>query len=323
MISSEIFIPHTLQSLEKAKVFPSPLPEDFYSKMCNDYAQVKDIVTSRIVYESDGLKVTGISALPVKTEKGKHPIVIYNRGGNREFGRLTVLSVMRALHPFAHGGYLVYASNYRGNDGSEGIEEFGGADVGDVLNLIEIAKQNPAWDGKNIFMQGHSRGGMMTYACLRRNKTITAAVSIAGFSDMFQGIVERPEMETKVHRQLIKVPENEREEAYKARSAIFWADEIDAPLLLLHGDADDRVDVSHSINLAKKLEEAGKEYELVIYKGGSHALLRHWDEVKAKSIGWFEGHRLSTVSSANSFQGGKLPSSPSPFQGEGRGEGII
>ncbi len=291
IISSEPFIPHTLKELEEARVFPSPLPEDFYSKMCSDYAQVTDVVTSRIVYESDGLKVTGISALPVKTETGKHPIVIYNRGGNREFGRLTVLSVMRALHPFAHAGYLVYASNYRGNDGGEGTEEFGGADVNDVLNLIEIAKQNPAWDGKNIFMQGHSRGGMMTYVCLRRNKAITAAISIAGVSDLISSGIARPEIEKYVQRELIKVPENEREEAYKVRSAIFWADEIDTPLLLLHGDADDRVDVSHSINLAKKLEEAGKEHNLVIYEGGNHFLLRQRDDVWERSLNWFKGHR--------------------------------
>lgn len=304
ILSSERFIPHTYENLVKSKVFPSPIPEDFYNRMCNDYAQVSDIITNRIVYESDGLKVTGISAFPLKTQEKTHPIMIYNRGGNREFGKLTVLPAMRTLIPFARAGYLLYASNYRGNDGGEGVEEFGGADVNDVLNLIEIAKENPAWDGKNIFMQGHSRGGMMTYLCLRRNKAITAAISIAGVSDLVQSGIARPEIEKYVHGELIKVPENEREQAYKKRSAVCWAEEIDAPLLLLHGDNDDRVDVSHSINIAKKLEESGKEHELVIYAGGNHALLRHWDEVTGKSISWFEGHRLSI---------------PSPLQGDGKG----
>lgn len=304
IISSEKFIPHSLQNLTEAGVFASPLPEVFYDKICREYAEVDDVAVNRIVYESDGLKVTGISAAPAKLSHKPHPVFIYNRGGNREFGRLTVLAVMRTLVPFARAGYMVYASNYRGNDGGEGMEEFGGADVDDVLNLMEAAKENPAWDGKNIFMQGHSRGGMMTYMSLRRNKSITAAISIAGVSDLGQSGVERPGMEENVYSKLIRVQESGREQAYKDRSAICWADEIDTPLLLLHGDADERVDVSHSIKLAGKLEEYGKEHELVVYKGGNHALLRFWDDVTAKSLGWFTKY-----------------TSPSTLQGEGWGEG--
>lgn len=291
ILSSEPFAPHTLKHLEEARVFASALPEDFYAKMCNDYEQVSDAVTNRIIYESGGLKVTGISAFPIKTEEKKHPIYIYNRGGNREFGILTVLAVMRSMLPFARAGYLVYASNYRGNDGGEGRDEFGGADVDDVLNLIEAAKENPAWDGKNIFMLGHSRGGMMTYMSLRRNKSINAAISIAGVSDIAEGGIERPDMLEKVYKQLITVPKSEREQAYKDRSAIFWANEIDAPLLLIHGTADDRVDVTHSLKLAKTLEKFGNKHGLVIYEGGNHALHRKWNEVLEKSIAWFEEYR--------------------------------
>ncbi len=105
------------------------------------------------------------------------------------------------------------------------------------------------------------------------------------------------------------VPESERFEAYKNRSAICWADEIDTPLLLLHGDADERVDVCHSVKMAEKLKEYNKEHELVIYAGGNHALLRFWDDVTSKSLNWLQGHRI--------------PTSPSPLEGEGRGEGKV
>ena len=39
-----------------------------------------------ITYLSDGLKIQSFAAIP-KTE-GKHPVIIYNRGGNRDFGAL-------------------------------------------------------------------------------------------------------------------------------------------------------------------------------------------------------------------------------------------
>lgn len=291
ILSSKTFIPHNYEHFSQVKVFPSEIPEAFYNKTCKEYEQVSDVITNRIIYESDGLKVTGISAFPAKTEDKKHPIFIYNRGGNREFGKLTVLLIMRSVIPFARAGYIVYASNYRGNDGGEGADEFGGADVNDVFNLIETAKQNPAWDGKNIFMLGHSRGGMMTYMSLRKSKTINAAVSIAGVADIAQSGIERPEMEEQIYKKLIIVPEDKREQAYIDRSACEWANEINVPLLLLHGTTDDRVHINHSLELAKKLSVFDKTHELVIYEGGNHALLRQWSEVLEKSLNWFESYR--------------------------------
>ncbi len=291
MLSSEPFVPHPYSHFSEVKVFPSEIPESFYSKTCKEYEQVTDVATSRIIYKSDGLKVTGISSLPLHSKKQKHPIMIYNRGGNREYGKLTVLSVMRSMIPFAKDGYLVYASNYRGNDGGEGADEFGGSDVGDVMNLIEIAKQNPAWDGANIFMLGHSRGGMMTYILLRINKEITAAVSIAGVADIVQSGIERPEMENNIYKKLIITTEENREQEYAKRSACCWANEIDAPLLLLHGTSDESVNLNHSIKLAEKLSGFKKEHKLVIYENGNHALLRYWNEVLAESRNWFESHR--------------------------------
>ena len=292
IISSSKFIPHTLEHLTAIRAFPSPLPEAFYNKICNEYEAAHEAVTSRIVYKSDDLQVTGITCFPAHSEAKKHPILIYNRGGNREYGKLTVLAVMRSMLPFARAGYLVYASNYRGNDGGEGQEEFGGADVNDVLNLLEIAKKNPNWDGKNIFMLGHSRGGMMTYIALRKNPNINAAISIAGVADILGVIKERPELEEKVYKQLIIVDDAHREQAYKERSAVCWADEINTPLLLLHGTADEAVGLNHSVALAEKLAELGKPHELVIYEGGNHALLRHWDSVLEKSFSWFEGYKV-------------------------------
>lgn len=291
IISSERFIPHSLEHLIAVKAFPTPLPEEFYNKICKEYEAVDYAATQRIIYESDGLKVTGVTSFPIKTEAGKHPILIYNRGGTREYGILTVLSAMRSMIPFAKAGYLIYASNYRGNDGGEGIEEFGGADVNDIFNLLKIAKTNPAWDGRNIFMLGHSRGGLMTYMAVRNNKEINAAVSIAGVADIIQSAKERADMKEKIYQKLIPGTGNERKQAYINRSALCWADEIYTPLLLMHGTSDDAVDISHSLKLAEKLKEAGKTYEIIIYEGGNHALLRQWSNVLEKSLNWFERYR--------------------------------
>jgi len=70
-------------------------------------------------------------------ETGNYPCVIYNRGGNRDFGGLLVAHGAITLGKLAKEGYVVIASQYRGNGGSEGQEEFGGKDVNDLFILDE------------------------------------------------------------------------------------------------------------------------------------------------------------------------------------------
>ena len=91
LFSSETFTPHTYEDLRAARAFPDDsIPEAAYNRMCADYSAMADIDVRRIIYASDGLKVTGIMALPQGDTPS--PLVVYNRGGNREFGKLTILA---------------------------------------------------------------------------------------------------------------------------------------------------------------------------------------------------------------------------------------
>jgi len=56
------------------------------------------------------------------------------------------------LGRIATWGYVVAASQYRGNAGGQGKEEFGGADVDDVLNLIPLLESLPQADTTRIGM---------------------------------------------------------------------------------------------------------------------------------------------------------------------------
>jgi dipeptidyl aminopeptidase/acylaminoacyl peptidase len=290
IISSETFIPHTLAHLTEKRVFPQPLPEVFYAKLETEYAEINDVDTQAITYESDGLRVTGLTCFPKNQPAAQLPILIYNRGGNREYGKLTLLSVMRSMVPFARAGYLVYASNYRGNGGGEGQEEFGGADVNDIVNLAAIAKTHPGWDGRNLFLIGHSRGGMMTALALKAGLAANAAVAIAGISDARE-FMDRKTMVENVFKKRIPGYEFNPQAALEARSPVCWPEAISAPLLLIHGDADKDVPPTHSTRLAVALARLQKPHELVIYEGGNHALLRHWDSVLERCLGWMLRHK--------------------------------
>jgi len=291
IISAAPFVPHTLEHLTQVRAFPSPLPEAAYQKMLMEYDQLEGVTVSRIVYKSDGLMVTGIAALPTEMQAGAHPILIYNRGGSREYGKLTLLSALRSMVPFAKQGYLVFASNYRGNDGGEGHEEFGGIELNDVLNLLAIAREHPAFDSKNMFMLGHSRGGMMTTLAIKHGVALGAAISIAGISDA-HSMVANHHVREEMLKKVVPGYNEDPDKALAERSAVLWPEVITVPLLLLHGDNDKDVEVEDSVRLEKAIKQAGGTTELVIYPGGSHALIRFWDDVLSRSVAWMERFRL-------------------------------
>ena len=133
--------------------------EASYNASVANLKALTDMQVSAIAYDSDGLRVTGMEVLPELAPDEKIPLMIYNRGGSGEYGILSPGQVTALMAPFTKAMRVgVLASNYRGNGGSEGREEFGGADVADVLSLLALAQQQPWWDGKNVFMLGWSRG---------------------------------------------------------------------------------------------------------------------------------------------------------------------
>jgi dipeptidyl aminopeptidase/acylaminoacyl peptidase len=249
----------------------------------------RDIELSRITYESDGLTVRGYLAVPKAVKEGeKLPCVIYNRGGNREFGALDDLRAALFLGPLAERGYVVVASQYRGNGGGEGREEFGGADVRDVLNLIPLLERLERADASRIGMFGWSRGGMMTYQVLARTDRIGAAVIGAGVADSFETVIHRPEMETGVFAELVPDWADKREEALEARSAVRWPEKLhrQPPILILHGTGDWRVNPKQALRMAEALFEASHPFRLMIFEGGDHGLSEFRDEVDEAVSEW-------------------------------------
>ncbi|RMA64810.1 alpha/beta hydrolase family protein [Ulvibacter antarcticus] len=267
----------------------SSLTEEINGKIewKEEYNYLDRIDIYKITYLSDDLKINGLLVKPKK--KGKYPCVIYNRGGNRDFSALTIATGAIRLGAIAKEGYVVIASQYRGNGGSEGKEEFGGAEVNDITILTEVLKEIESADTDKIGMYGWSRGGMMTYIALTKTDKIKAAVVGGAVSNLYSIIEDRPKMETAVLAELIpKYSENKEIELTK-RSAIKWTDKFpkNVPILMLHGNADWRVKPEQSLQLALKLEENRIPYRLIIFEGGDHGISEHTKEVTEQIIKWF------------------------------------
>jgi dipeptidyl aminopeptidase/acylaminoacyl peptidase len=240
----------------------------------------------RITYRSDGLTVNGYLAVP--KQGTKLPCLIFNRGGNP---RLAVLDDDRAaaiLGKMAGWGYVVAASQYRGADGAEGNDEYGGADVDDVLNLIPVLETVPRADTGSIGMVGASRGGMMSYLALARTDRIAAAVINSGLADL--NLDDRPEM-VRVWSQLI--PDYAKDPAAKlaARSAVHFAGALPktTPILILHGTSDWRAKPkTNAIGMAAALMEAKLPFRLVLFEGAQHGLSEFREEADRMTREWLD-----------------------------------
>lgn len=270
------------------------------------------VVLERIVYASSGLEVEGYLARPAGEVDAPLPCVVYLRGGNRDFGALDPARAAYLLGRLARRGYLAVASNYRGNGafgaarypaartcevcgnpiGGAGREEFGGAEVDDVLALLPLLEALPEADAARVGLFGWSRGGLMTYLVLRRSDRFRAAIVGAGISDLATSADERPEMAEHVYRELIPGWDDPatRAAAIATRSPLRWAGELPAetPILLLHGSADWRVPPTHSLDMAEALLAARRPFRLVVFEGGDHGLSEWRDEVDRLVASWLD-----------------------------------
>lgn len=239
---------------------------------------IDSIKVESVTYSSDGLRVKGYLVIP--EGEGPFPCLIANRGGNREFGAISDAGAVVGLGEMAHWGYVVVASQYRGVAGGEGMEEFGGAEIDDVLNLIPILESTPKADTSRIGMWGASRGGLMTYLALAKTDRLKAVVVAAGISDSFDLIRRRPKMAESVYSELVPDWESDQDAALRARSPVLWAEKLhkETPVLLIHGSADERVHSSQALDMADALLRVNHPFRLVFFEGGDHGLTEFHDE---------------------------------------------
>ncbi|MRV76774.1 prolyl oligopeptidase family serine peptidase [Duganella sp. FT92W] len=235
-------------------------------------------------YKVDGLTVDGHVVKPKRNDGRKLPVLVFNRGGNIRREPLSLRELVRDQMQWADQGYIVISSQYRG----VGHDEFGGRDVNDVMALLPVIDGMPEADPEKIGMIGISRGNIMTYLAAARSRRIKAIAIWGGVSDLLTELPRRPEME-RVMERLIPDYENNREQALKDRSVLYWLDRIDPklPVLLLHGDADVQVSKENAVVMAQKLKEREQPYKLVIYPNGDHGLTKYPIPVRKELMEWF------------------------------------
>lgn len=246
-------------------------------------------VVEKITYLSDGFKVSGYIAYP-KDDSKKYPCVIWCRGGIGNAGAIDKFTARRIYGQIASWGYCVFASQYRGNDGGEGHDDFGGDDLNDVLNLVPLADEIPQANNDVWGIEGWSRGGMMTYLTLTRTNIFKAAIVLGGIANLRCNSDESKFMRRLYEHTMGRYGEEEFRTKCETRSIVNFPEKLSntTPLLIIHGNADERVLPHDSIDLSYKLLDFNIPYRLVMLEGGDHFMKSHRKEVDEMRKSWLD-----------------------------------
>lgn len=214
----------------------------------------------------------------------KLPVLLYCRGGSGSFGKVRP----HWMEQFASRGHLVFAPCYRGNEGGEGRDEFGGVDQEDVASAIRFIRSLPFVDPERITVMGFSRGTINAAQAAVSPLGVKSLVLWSGVSDLVQTYRERPDLRRTLKRMVGGSPDKLPEE-YKKRSPLEWADRLECPVLIIHGTEDEQVPYSQGLSMYERLRELQHEVELHRYEGLGHLFpLSVHEEAVRRMIDWME-----------------------------------
>jgi len=237
----------------------------------------------KILYSSDGLAVVAYVYKPKEIATAL-PTIVFNRGSGMHKDIAPVL--VPYMHRLAQEGYVVIAPMYRQTDGGEGVDANGGDDLNDLFNILPVITTLPYADEDNIFMTGESRGAMMVYQAIRDDFPMRAAAIWGGFTDM-QPLIDQQPMLAAYAEQNWPGFGDDLQASVERRSAIYWPGSFDVPVLLMHGESDGSIPVSHTYDLARELQQAGKLYGLIVFADDGHILHGSQVERDRASVDWF------------------------------------
>ncbi|WP_428911261.1 alpha/beta hydrolase family protein [Niallia sp. Krafla_26] len=231
--------------LHKQK-FPSPHP---------------GIQLSIVTYDVHGLKVKGLLAEP---KDGKaYDGFLYLRGGIKNVGRVRPARIVQ----FASEGFIVFAPFYRGNQGGEGNEDFAGEDREDAFAGFQVLSSMERV--KNIHIFGFSRGGVMALLTGLTFPNAASIVTWGGVSDMSLTYEERKDLRRMMKRVIGGTPTKVPDE-YEFRTPLYELEQLQTPVLIIHGCKDTNVSVEHAYRLEKRLKELNKKVETWYFEDYTH-----------------------------------------------------
>jgi len=225
---------------------------------------------------ADGIPLQGVVIKPGNYQEGRrYPVLVYYyrffSQRLHEFNQPAVNH--RPSFPlYASNGYVVFLPDVRFEVGRPGFASTKSVVPG-VQHLIDIGLADP----DAIALHGHSWSGYQTAFMVTQTDIFATAIAGAPVGNMtsaYSGIRLGSGLARQFQYEMTQSRLSgslwEARDDYIDNSPVFFADKVNTPLLILHGDVDDAVPWEQSIELYLALRRNGKETVFLQYRDEPH-----------------------------------------------------
>jgi len=233
----------------------------------------------------DGLEIPGYLTLPQGRPPTKLPLVALIHGGpwaRDEWGYSPDVQFL------ANRGYAVFQPNYRGSTGFgakhyvSSFRQLGQTMQDDITDGVRYLIDQGIVDKDRMCINGGSYGGYATMMALVKEPDLfkcgideAGVVDLIwwqelGYTDFNLSNPDAAEAFLKVALGDVKA-DRAMLEKYSPR---LHADQIKAPVLIVHAVRDQRVPIAHAEGMRDALKAAGKTYEWVVYPDEAHGFVK-------------------------------------------------
>jgi len=234
----------------------------------NPWIDQKKMTRTELVsyLDADGEELFGVLYYPVDYEEGKtYPLVceIYEDFFNN--GYRSSMNIM------ANQGYFGFRPSVRLEEGRPGEAWIKGVTSG-INKLIERGLVDP----DKIGVQGVSYGGYAASLLIAQTNRFAAAINISGKTNVISFLGDSPRIGTRNYAAAEVGQDRLGESLWEApmtyidHSAVFFADEMNTPHLLLTGAGDWNVPAANTRELYYALRRLGKKVVWVDYQRAGH-----------------------------------------------------
>ncbi len=224
----------------------------------------------------DGVPLHGVVIKPGNYEEGKrYPVLTYfYRFFSQRLHEFNepVVNHRPSFPVYASDGYIVFLPDVRFEVGRPGIASMKSVVPG-VKKLVEVGLADP----EALGLHGHSWSGYTTSFIVTQTDIFAAAVAGAPVSNMTSayggirwgsGLARQFQYEMSQSRLGVSLWEDRSR--YIENSPLFYADRIETPLVIMHGDEDGAVPWYQSIEFYLGLRRLGKPAVFLQYRDEPH-----------------------------------------------------
>lgn len=242
----------------------------------------------------DGRTISGWLYRPAGAGPGNRaPVVLSIHGGPESQEMPTYNPLYQVL---LARGIGIFAPNVRGSTGYGRTfqrliyRDWGGGELKDFEQAARYLQSLEWVDPERIGVFGGSFGGFATLSCISRLPQYwAAAVDIVGPSNLVTFAKSVPSTWRDFMAQWVGDPEKDAE-FLRERSPITYVDQIRAPLLVIQGANDPRVNRNESEQMVGRLRELGREVEYLLFEDEGHGFTKRSNHLKAfrATVAFFE-----------------------------------